>query len=94
MALTGMLLVHPGSETMDASAYSPTTPDDEDNRDTAPSGAATAAPKGPQETARFVAISRSLQRIFGHVVEQPLPQRLVELIHEVDRRVSRRKDGR
>lgn len=39
----------------------------------------------PQLSPRFVAVSRSLQRIFGKVVEQPLPERLRNLIEQVER---------
>ncbi len=45
----------------------------------------------PMVSLRFVAISRSLQRIFGKVVEQPLPERLVDLIEQVERVGQKRK---
>lgn len=45
----------------------------------------------PMVSPRFIAISRSLQRIFGKVVEQPLPERLVDLIEQVERAGQKRK---
>ena len=45
----------------------------------------------PMVSLRFIAISRSLQRIFGKVVEQPLPERLVDLIEQVERVGQKRK---
>ncbi len=45
---------------------------------------------GPMLSPRFIAISRSLQRIFGKVVEQPLPERLQDLIHQVERAGQKR----
>lgn len=44
----------------------------------------------PMLSPRFNAISRSLQRIFGKVVEQPLPERLQDLIHQVERAGQKR----
>lgn len=62
--------------------------------DDAPVPDKSAARHDPMHSPRFVAISRSLQRIFGNIVEQPLPERLAELIHQVDHLVLRRKDTR
>jgi len=45
----------------------------------------------PMVSPRFIAISRSLQRIFGKVVEQPLPERLVDLIQQVERVGQKRR---
>lgn len=45
----------------------------------------------PLQSPRFNAISRSLQRIFGKVVEEPLPERLQDLIRQVERAGPARK---
>ena len=45
----------------------------------------------PMVSLQFIAISRILQRIFGKIVEQPLPERLVDLIEQVERVGQKRK---
>lgn len=44
----------------------------------------------PLRSLRFNAISRSLQRIFGEVVEQPLPERLRNMVEQVERAGEKR----